>query len=265
MWKKIALRVSIAAASLGGHAGTSSALVFGQDNRQLVSDVSNSAYAPIGIVYDLPAASYATAFLVSECYAVTVRHAFEPETALIGTRVKFAAGFSADLKGWETTDAQVVAMGRQVAADEPSGNSDWALLRLSRCLGKRFGFALLSDRPIDQSRPFELAGFPSDRRLSGGLTVDPQCHVREFRGELALHDCATQPGNSGSPIFRIVRVDGTDRLEVVAMNVQGFSYGVPGATLTQPVTKYYSSYAGVALTSVKLRKGVEEALNLSKN
>ena len=261
----MAHRVAIAAIGLGGHAGTSSALVFGQDNRLLVGNASNSAYAPIGIVYNLPAASYATAFMVGDCYAVTVRHAFEPGAALIGSRVKFAAGISADLKGWETTDAQIVAMGRRTTADEPSGNSDWALLRLSRCLGKKFGFALLSDRPIDQSRPFELAGFPSDRQLSGGLTVDPRCHVREFRGELALHDCATQPGNSGSPIFRIVRVDGMNRLEVVAMKVQGFSYGVPGATLTQPVTKYYSSYASVAVTSVTLRNGVEGVLNRSRN
>ncbi len=103
---------------------------------------------------------------------------------------------------------------------------DWVLLKLDSdsehpCAGEdpEIGWAQLAALPRDDApnQILSVAGYPSDKPLST-LWRQDACHLyemltdRQSRG-LWTTDCATRPGASGSPIFRIQ--DGV--LQVVAL------------------------------------------------
>jgi V8-like Glu-specific endopeptidase len=235
------------------------ALIFGEDHRVGAPTDPKSLFGPVGIIYGMPEASYATAFLVDDCHALTVRHAFGDHASIIGREATFAANVRDDRKRWRKTGAVVVAEGGVSHRETPSvifgeRQSDWAILRLDKCLGRKFGHAELSSRAPSDSEIIGMAGFPVDRPLSDGIVVDPACRVREVQARILLHDCAMQPGNSGSPLYRVSWSGGHPHLEVFGMNVAGSSFGVPGANLKRPVRSYLRSYANVAI-SVAVAQG----------
>jgi V8-like Glu-specific endopeptidase len=238
------------AALLTGLPSPSPALVFGRDNRVTVSSDRGSVFGPIGIVYGTPEAIYGTAFLVDNCHALTVQHAFGASRSALGRHAIFAAGVSGAFKTWRTSRATVVAEGGLdrlgVGSYGFDRSADWALLRLDKCLGRRFGHVRLTSDVPASDQLVQMAGYPIDRPLSEGLAVDPDCRIRERRWGMLFHDCATLPGNSGSPLFRIVNEGGREVLEVFAMNEAGHSYGERGSDLGHPVHDYRWYYANVA-------------------
>jgi V8-like Glu-specific endopeptidase len=249
------------AALLTGLPSASPALVFGRDNRVTVPSDSKSIFGPVGIVYGTPEARYGTAFLVDNCHALTAQHVFGASRSALGRRAIFAAGVSGPFKAWRTSGATVVAEGgldrRGVGSYGFDRSADWALLRLDKCLGRRFGHVrLTSDVPLSD-QPVQMAGYPSDRPLSEGLSVDPDCRIREQRWGMLFHDCATFPGNSGSPLYRIMNEGGRKVLEVFAMNEAGHSFGGQGADLAHPVHEYRWYYANVAAPLCGLLQAVE--------
>ncbi|MEO7601688.1 MAG: trypsin-like peptidase domain-containing protein [Sphingomicrobium sp.] len=217
------------------------------DDRIGVSAQAGSVYGPIGVLYGGSARGHATAFLVNDCHVLTVRHAFDPTGPIIGARATFAAGVSGDALYWTVTEAHVVEAGDLTTTDA-SASGDWALLRLTKCLGRRYGTALISSRMPRLGQRVQLAGYPNDKSFAAGLILDPDCEVRQIADDGSIkHDCATQPGNSGSPLFDIIEVKGRKRLRVLGMNNAGHSYGVTGANLRTPVTSFHMVYAGSAL------------------
>lgn len=228
------------------------ALVFGHDRVTVPTDPS-SIFSPIGIVYGTAEAGYATAFLIDDCHALTVQHVFGVSRSAVGRRVYFAAGVSGPFATWRVTVATVIAEGG--AQGTPSGpdalhkwTADWTLLRLHRCLGRTFGHVTLTSAVPSNAEAVQMAGYPSDRPLSAGLALDPLCHARERRGGVLLHDCATLPGNSGSPLFRIGVLDGRPVMEVFAIDAAGYTYSDLGADPVHPVVNYMANYANFAAT-----------------
>lgn len=231
--------------------GTSDALVFGHHRTAVRSD-PGSLFAPIGIVYGTPEAAYATAFLIGDCHALTVQHVFGSARSAVGRQLIFAAGVNGPLNGWRLSRAVVVEDGgleQAIEGHEPYAvrRADWAVLRLEKCLGRKFGHVKLGPKLPRADETVAMAGYPIDKPLSGGLVLDPSCHILGSRGGVLLHDCAAMPGNSGSPLFRIASDGGHQSLEVFAMDAAGHSFNVPGSDLARPVTQYYSNYANVAL------------------
>jgi V8-like Glu-specific endopeptidase len=227
------------------------ALVFGLDDRVFIASDPHSPFGAVGIIFGMPEAGYATAFLVDECHALTVQHAFGAAKTAVGRKAVFAAGVKGSSKNWRISSATVVAEGGLQLDPAPNDlfsqrKADWALLKLDKCLGRTFGFVKLSSKLPTEGEEIGVAGYPVDRSLSEGLVVDPSCFIRGTRSGVLLHDCSTMPGNSGSPLFRIVAEHGKNRLEVFAMNTAGHAYGVPGADLVLPVREYLPNYAGVA-------------------
>ncbi|MGZ2412297.1 V8-like Glu-specific endopeptidase [Sphingomonas sp. F9_3S_D5_B_2] len=246
-----AVATSITALTASPHA--SAGLVFGQDDREVVASSPGSVFAPIGIVYGTPEASYATAFLVDNCYAVTVQHVFGQRGAALGRPIVFAAGVAGPSSQWRISRAKVVAEGgleRFATSADPYGRrtADWALLRLSKCLGREFGHAQLTADVPDAAGSIAMAGYPTDKPLAGGLVLDRSCRIREKRAGVLLHDCSALHGNSGSPLFRIVSNGKHRLLEVVAMHTAGHSFSGPGADLVLPVREYVSTYSNVAVS-----------------
>lgn len=224
------------------------ALIFGPDDRLAVSSQAGSVYGPIGVLFGDSVNGHATAFLVNECHVLTVRHAFRQGGSITGARAKFAAGAAGEARAWTVTEAQVIEAGRPTTTDGSDPHQDWALLRLKKCLGRRYGTVVVSTEMPQPGQSVQLAGYPIDKSFAIGLVLDPDCMVRHIGDDGSIrHDCATQPGNSGSPLFDIIEVGDRKRLRVFAMNNAGHSYGVPGANLRLPVTSFHLAYAGSAL------------------
>lgn len=205
--------------------------------------------------------SIGTAYLVDTCHIVTNNHliqaAGEVKAAigtadssvfLIGSARDHAQGPYVTMDGGgplpsagppsallpyfsAATTAFPVAWGPWLRRDYNSGappeaRFDWALMRLSDCLGERYGavspYAPLTEASVGgwvvgdsagRSLLPEIAdvvGHPRDRGVAGA-TVSLDCNWRPFREELAeasIHssvllssNCPTVPGNSGGPVL----------------------------------------------------------------
>ena len=181
-----------------------------------------SAYAPIGLVW---ADKLATGFMVDKCHVLTVQHVFKDGISPIGREVIFGALIT-DNAHWAWSWGKVVAAGglENHATDyDAARRSDWALLRLRKCLGAMIGYVRLVSVEPDNLLELESAGYPEDRKWADGITVDPACRMHGARRGLWLNDCAALGGNSGSPIFSQTREGGLPRLQVYA--IQSAAYG----------------------------------------
>jgi len=192
------------------------ASVFDQDDRITEPTVAHSSTAPIGVMW---ADKLATGFLVGPCHVLSVRHVFEGEAPAIGRRAVFSAN-ARDAHRWTASWGSVVAAG-EIEGDpadyDTQRAADWVLLRLDKCLGKKLGFVTLAPGEPSLARDLMSAGYPYDRRTSGGITIDPACRVAGTRERVWLNDCAALAGNSGSPIFTEVPQNGRTVLYVYAM------------------------------------------------
>ena len=200
------------------------AATFDHDDRIAVTR-PGAEFLPIGIVTGGKRIAYATGFLVGDCHVLTVKHAAGRVAEVTGRRMMFRLPFA----GPDGASAgSVVAAGELDLVSDPNRldrSEDWLLLRLDRCLGRRFGSLTLVDQS-DQSGPIRTsgssalfsAGFPIDQSWRRQLTIDPECRLRGEPLHLFVHDCSSLPGNSGSPIFTTVWRDGRVFVAVLAMH-----------------------------------------------
>jgi V8-like Glu-specific endopeptidase len=233
-------------------ASAAAAAIFDRDDRVSLLADPKSAYAPIGMVW---ADKLATGFLVDKCHVLTVQHAFGEAQDPVGREVVFGV-LIVDEQHWTWSWGKVIATGgleRQTAYDSARA-ADWALLRLRKCLGATVGYARLV--PADPSTLPEVqsAGYPSDRKWTQGITLDPACRMHGARGPVWLNDCAALTGNSGSPIFTKRAKDG--RLEVYAM--QSAAYELPIENLP-----FDSGYANVATPVAQILPHIRKLLRPS--
>lgn len=178
----------------------------------------------VGIVSETPTSDYGTAFLIDACHALSARHVVHQAEAM-GQQVTL------QFEPWRASTRANSAVGTVVATGGTPRrlsdlSQDWILLRLDRCLGATLGFLPLSMTPLafraDRRAigpALKAVGFPHDRAVVRGPTIDPLCAVRMISSFGLLHDCATLPGNSGGPL--IAWNAAMERYEVVAINVAG--------------------------------------------
>ncbi len=208
----------VAVAGLAGSGTAPHAAIFDIDDRRLVDTSPGSPFSPIGLI--LGSKHYGTATLIDRCHALTARHLLDREGGPIGKRMTFvgAVGSKHPIK----SDGTVIAAGElergQFRQLEARG-ADWMLLKLDTCLGDTLGWGELVVKPSNVSELLHVqsAGFPSDTRRRRGLTIDPDCAILSVRPLVWLNDCATLPGNSGGPIFRLIARAGRQHMEVLAI------------------------------------------------
>lgn len=229
---------------------SASASIFDRDDRVLLSK-NSASLLPVGIVSRQSIlGAYATGFLISGCHVLTVRH-FIRSTRVVGTAVKFKIihrGKTLQTKGYVVTagDFQESEVGRHVGQNR---SQDWALVRLSDCLGETVGYMKLARTKHQQQRELALAGFPIDRSRKV-ITIDPECRIRAGLGRQVLHDCATREGNSGSPIIEV------QTKTVVAMHTAG----VP----TRGVQPFNILQAGIAAPIDEIIPSIERIISLNQ-
>jgi len=218
------------------------AAVFGVDDRQYVSTAPGSPYSPVGQV-QVGRASKATGTLISRCDVLTVQHAYGGFVPIFhdprGERASFfgsvgsAHSITSDgtiiaAGGWRRSNPKVSAY---IAAQLPkvfdNVGADWMIIRLDECVGNKLGWATLITRRRGDwaiQRHLMNAGFPTDRNEKLGLSIDPDCAILGSTPRALFHDCATMPGNSGGPIFRLATVDGVRRMQIFGIVSFAFSY-----------------------------------------
>jgi V8-like Glu-specific endopeptidase len=168
---------------------------------------------------------YMTGTLVNECDVLTSQHILGGRPA-IGKRLKFTAAVGSPQQ--VSSSGTVIAAGgydrvrRSQQKFEATG-ADWLLLRLDKCIGATLGYAKLRAAPLNPSElgSVESAGYPVDRSRHR-LTIDPSCRIRSTSAEAWLNDCATLPGNSGGPLFRISSTGRRKQLEILAIQAAGY-------------------------------------------
>ena len=180
--------------------------------------------APIGTVTGGRHIVYGSGFLIDECTVLTARHVGGSIDDILGTPLSFNAAHL-------VSGGVVVAAGQSEpgSSEQHSLDRDWMIIRLKHCLGRRLGFFHLSSAAAlyagNRVIKVESAGYPRDRPISSGVTIDPDCRVFWVaRGQMG-HDCATLPGNSGGPL--LVR-DG-DKWLAVGINAAGWDRATPEA------------------------------------
>ena len=220
MWKACCLLIIVACTSALSHAA-----IFGVDDRISVRHGRGSIYSPIGLLArQRPQGDYkvGTAFLVSDCLVVSAQHVFGETGKLpVGMPLKFLVGEGSLAGGFEkATTARVIASGGY-NLEIGLYSRDWLVAKLDQCLGAEFGTVGFNDRfQLDaKNTPIMLAGYP---QAVPSLKVDPQCRIADVDRGLWLHDCASEQGQSGGPLFRKIVVNGIPKLEVLAMHVAGY-------------------------------------------
>lgn len=237
--------------------GAARAAIFDIDDRVVASTAPGSPLAPIGIVSrgDL-LHHYTTGTLISPCHVLTSQHLFGSRRP-IGRRVAFttAVGLSSEI----TTGGTVIASGgyekhRAPGAWSEAVGNDWSLLRLDRCLGNLLGFAKLRTTltQVDELLRLSSAGYPIIHSGHSALRVDPSCKIRSIYALVWLNDCATMPGNSGGPIFRVSEEGGRPLLELYAIQSRG--------SPQSGVIRWTPGYENVATPALMFAARVNQAI-----
>lgn len=178
--------------------GPAAAAIFAVDDR--VTMPAGPELAAIGIVTGGENILYGSGFLIDACTVLTARHVGGSVDKLVGRQLTFHAGKL-------SSEGQIVAAGpfQSGSSEQRSIGKDWMIIRLSQCLGRQLGFLRLSTASAVFAGKHEFkvedAGFPRDRAVTAGVTVDPDCRVLWVGRGMIAHDCATLPGNSGGPLI----------------------------------------------------------------
>lgn len=190
--------------------------IFVADLREDVAPVPTE-YQPIGLLKSQPDdGKWGTAFLVGACHILTTYHVAFPGYQEAGfvpsSKVKsvFHVGRTSEQRlasdGFHSKAvATPIAWGKYDPTDFAGLHGDWALLKLDDCLGRHYGTMNLEPSMVahgERTTAVSLAGFPEDRSLAVGMTIERGCFIKDFGpGLLAGIDCAVVFGASGAPIL----------------------------------------------------------------
>lgn len=167
-----------------------------------------------GELHDRPVGAPGTGFMVSPCYLLTNYH------VAFGDVPGRGAAPGAKLTVWlgepaRSYSASIEAAGDFAPAAGP-GEGDWVLARVTGCPGRRRDigwFTTTTTASITPDNKVTTAGFPRDQAWPK-VAVHRGCAIRaRFDTGALIHDCATENGQSGSPLL----LHDKGRLTVIAM------------------------------------------------
>lgn len=152
-----------------------------------------------------------TGFLISPCHVLTNIHVafIDPLQARDGSLVYFSVGQTGSLMRpfkENNISGEVVAHGKYDGT-YLTANEDWVVVRLSKPVGKSFGYFPLMQGSASAVENLSVltAGFPAVKTEQQGFAniwADLQCHILGVTiYGYASHTCQTSGGQSGSPIL----------------------------------------------------------------
>jgi len=174
------------------------------DPRKELDRKANPEYNPIGTVKT--SLGRGSAWLAHECLVVTAKHNIGSDENIIGKKVTFSVGQTSNrTKDFEdSVEGEVVASGNPDAKDPDAGAQDWAIVRIKKNLGKKYGYiepakASLSD--VKACKSLDVPGFPGEKDVKK-LWAQRGCGLYEqYYDQTAFHvNCPITKGNSGGPL-----------------------------------------------------------------
>ncbi len=177
--------------------------IFGRDDR---IKLPLKAAPSVGRLFKnrLDLSSWGTAFHISQCHLLSAYHVVK-STDKEMTSNDTAYFLSIKEKG--LIAAKPIAWGTPHKGN--LNDNDWVILKLEKCISltKNEIFQLSPYQNVNELRSLKvkLIGFPEDHDPRN-VYIDEKCKVGDEPidpkdGDGIGHNCATRPGNSGSPIF----------------------------------------------------------------
>lgn len=182
--------------------------VFGKNDRLEWQDTSVAPARHIGRIVvetDSELRPLCTGTLVADDWVLSARHCFLESGRLrqAPAAIRFQAGFAYQrLNGVATVTELLVPALEAPTIGGVGGSTDWALLKLSQPLGRRWGYARVGASPTPALRVW-FGGYGRYTSRFGGqpsLGVQERCQVRTV-GDVPNVDCDVSGGDSGGAVF----------------------------------------------------------------
>lgn len=206
--------------------------IIGSDEREPVdfaSDLPSSAVGLLKIKYVKDGNNYTskgTGFLVAPNLVLTAGHCVKSAGTETPSSITFSAGINYDGTSFyeepvAISDAEVIVMPTEWS-DNYDPNYDWALLKLSKPLGKTIGY-LSCESIIDLvDTNIDIYGYPLDYYTEeGAQQVVSFGKIRWNDYYQVAHDADTENGQSGAPILKLVLTDDSYYYQVVGIHTKG--------------------------------------------
>ena len=198
--------------------------VYGKNDREKLLQMEKP-FSWIGML-ELPKGGNCTASLVGEDLVLTAAHCIlDKQEKLLYGKYSFKLGYD---NGHYIAESGVESFTYGI---HPLTNraDDWAILKLSRPLGKSgyFGSKSIKHRWSNDNFDLTLAGYSTVNPSTNELYFHNGCSVKKhiLDGKIFYHDCDSGPGDSGAPIFKCVN----DDCYIVAIHVAAKQGGSPNA------------------------------------
>lgn len=205
------------------------AIIFEQDDRVEV-DPNSSPYNKIAKIFFNDAVDYCTGSLVGKSLILTNRHCIGFDDEGNTTAMIVAFGYT---RGDYSVKANVVGVTyEELQPFENPAPGDWAILKIDKPLGKRFGhFGVMAPTDLGQMKHLLLPGFNSDVDRGMILSADEDCEVMKLKREwwlgdyndIMVHNCDMYKGSSGGPLLKCQDLDSCS---IVGVNNRFFPAGV---------------------------------------
>jgi len=147
-----------------------------------------------------------TASLIGEDLALTAAHCVVNRHGQISNNIVFKLA----LNNGEAIDRARVIADESVVGSltkyRAQPNLDWAIIKLDKALGKKYGhFDLRMSPNIEAARDITIsfAGYSGITSNKNSMDIQDNCQFRDTvsRFELFSHDCDSNGGDSGAPLF----------------------------------------------------------------
>jgi protease YdgD len=226
--------------------------VFGEDGRKTVTS-QNLPWSAVGRLET--STSFCTATLIAKDLILTAAHCFYKDNVYVKHAYKFVPNYGVQMG----TSSLISKIYVRTNSPSTSRTRDWAIAKLSKPLGKDFGFLAvkkMSAQDLLEKLDYATAHYSSNYMDGQKAAYQFGCHFTkdDVLNGFALHNCDNGRGSSGSSIFYFPnRSKDPSTAKIVAVHVGeyrggssqslvGIEYSDAVANIALPSNRFFNTY-----------------------